>query len=96
LKKAPSEDLEGQFIIHKIVEHCNDEDSIKFLENYGRLKKIEVGSKTEYYVKNPNTKLSPVWVKIYQNMYKSIFQLVNSCRSKKLLKITSPNPSWIV
>jgi phosphohistidine swiveling domain-containing protein len=82
LNNATMEELEGQFVKQKIVKPKNDDESIKFLRDYGRL--IEEGG--NLYTRNPNTALSPIWRQLYKSIYAARFPLVNSCRNNKFQK----------
>ena len=86
LIKASCEEMKNQYVTQKIVDIKGDEETISFLNNYERLITVNEENCEKLYVKNPNTKLSPAWIKIYSNIYQTRFVLVNSCRTKKLEK----------
>jgi phosphohistidine swiveling domain-containing protein len=84
LIKASNEEMQNQFVTQKIIDLKGEEETVKFLNNYDRLITVNEGDSKHLYVRNPNTKLSPAWIKIYGNIYKARFPLVNSCRTTKL------------
>ena len=92
LVNASKENLESQFTVQKVFRNKSKEETIKFLDQYGRI----TVENDQIWVRNPNTKLSPAWAKIYSGIYKYRYEFVNSCRTVKLDKDPLCNENKII
>ena len=86
LVKASKEKLLSRFATQQVYKVKNKSDELKFLEDYGRI----IRKDNIIWIKNPNTKLSPIWSKLYASTYSERFGLVNKCRTKKLSNEENP------